>query len=189
MDGTRFWRRLFFERPRSRWRSRARWLGLISALFGAAGGLVTAQTRALSFYNTHTREHLTVIYRRGNEYVSAALTQINHILRDPLNGAEHLIDPGLLDFLYDLVQKIGYHRDVHIVCGYRTPQTNTWLHSLGRGVSLRSLHMLGMALDFRLPGISTKTLWEAAVSMKRGGAGYYRESDFVQIDTGRVRSW
>jgi uncharacterized protein YcbK (DUF882 family) len=25
--------------------------------------------------------------------------------------------------------------------------------------------------------------------MKRGGVGYYKKSDFIQIDTGRVRNW
>lgn len=170
-------------------RSRVRTLGLISAVLATASAFVTAQTRTLSFYNTHTREHLSVIYRLGNQYVAAGLAQIDHILRDPLNGHEHLIDPGLLDFLYDVLDRLGYHKEVHIVSGYRSLETNTMLHNAGRGVSLRSLHLLGQALDFRLPGINTRKLWEIAQSMKRGGTGYYRDSDFIQIDMGRVRSW
>ena len=49
--------------------------------------------------------------------------------------------------------------------------------------------MQGKALDFRLPGINTKTLRDRALGMKRGGVGYYKKLDFIQIDTGRVRLW
>jgi uncharacterized protein YcbK (DUF882 family) len=49
--------------------------------------------------------------------------------------------------------------------------------------------MKGKALDFRLPGTDTAVLRDSARAMKRGGVGYYRKPDFIQIDTGRVRNW
>jgi L,D-transpeptidase YcbB len=148
-----------------------------------------AEERTLSFYSTHNHEHLSVVYRRGQDYVPEALDRIKHILRDPLNGEEHAIDPGLLDFLYDLVEKAGYRGEVHIVCGFRCAETNTKLHERSGGVARNSQHLQGRALDFRLPGFDTRKLYDLARSMNRGGTGYYRKSDFIQIDTGPVRSW
>jgi murein L,D-transpeptidase YcbB/YkuD len=145
--------------------------------------------RTLSFYNTHNDEHLSVVYRRGDDHLPEALDKIKHILRDPLNAEEHPIDPGLLDFLYDLLQKAGYRGEVHIVCGYRCAETNAKLHESSGGVSRVSQHLQGRALDFRLPGFDTRKLYDLARAMKRGGTGYYQKSDFIQIDTGPVRSW
>jgi uncharacterized protein YcbK (DUF882 family) len=145
--------------------------------------------RVLSFYNTHNGEHLRVVYRRGGDYLPDALDKIKHVLRDPLNGEEHAVDPGLLDFLYDLLQKARYQGEVHVVCGYRCLETNAALHKQSAEVVLGSQHLQGRALDFRLPGFDTKKLYDLARSMKRGGTGYYRKSDFIQIDTGPVRSW
>ena len=52
-----------------------------------------------------------------------------------------------------------------------------------------SLHMDGRAIDIRLPGQATSRLARLARSLQHGGVGYYRVSDFVHVDTGRVRIW
>ncbi len=145
--------------------------------------------RLLLFYNTHSQEHLAVVYRRGPVYDQEGLAKINHILRDTIGGEEYPIDPALLDFLYDLLENVDYHGEVHIVCGYRSEQTNRTLHKKTSGVVLGSQHTKGRAIDIRLPGVDTKKLYEAAKAMKRGGTGYYKGSDFIQIDTGPVRCW
>ena len=145
--------------------------------------------RSLSFYNTHTHERLTVIYKKGDTYIQDALDKIKMILRDHRTGDIHPIDPKLMDFLYDLLAKVDNHGEVHIISGYRSPATNKKLRGRSKGVAAGSLHMQGKALDFRLPGTDTAVLRDAARAMKRGGVGYYRKSDFVQIDTGRVRTW
>jgi uncharacterized protein YcbK (DUF882 family) len=56
-------------------------------------------------------------------------------------------------------------------------------------VANKSLHIQGKAIDIRLPECSLSNLREAALSLKVGGVGYYPESNFVHIDTGRVRFW
>ena len=145
--------------------------------------------RTLSFYNTHTHERLTVTYKMDDAYVPEAMNKISHILRDHRTGDIHPIDPQLMDFLYDLLTAVGNHGEVHIISGYRSPKTNQKLRGHSKGVAARSLHMKGKALDFRLPGIDTAVLRNTARAMKRGGVGYYRKLDFVQIDTGRVRYW
>ena len=143
----------------------------------------------LSFYNTHTREHLTVIYKKGDRYVPESLEKINYILRDHRSGDVHPIDPKLMDYLYDLLTEVDNHGEVHIISGYRAPKTNAKLRKRSKGVAAGSLHKKGKALDFRLPGTDTAVLRDNALTMKRGGVGYYQKSDFIQIDTGRFRRW
>ena len=162
---------------------------LPSGAAAAPGASVGEQERTLSFFNTHNFEHLTVVYRRGDEYVPEALAQIKHILRDPFNGEEHAPDPKLLDFLWDLLDKLDCHYQVYIVCGYRCVETNTALHKLSKQVVMNSQHIQGKALDLRVPGCDTYKLYTTAKAMKRGGTGYYKQSDFIHIDTGPVRYW
>ena len=109
--------------------------------------------------------------------------------RDHRSSEVHEIDPALLDYLYDLMTELDHHGEVYIISAYRSPTTNEKLRSNSNGVASGSLHMKGKALDFRLPGVDTKLLRDTALAMKRGGVGYYGKSDFIQIDTGRVRFW
>ena len=44
-------------------------------------------------------------------------------------------------------------------------------------------------MDVRLLGCDLATLRDAALQAKRGGVGYYPSSNFVHVDTGRVRTW
>ncbi len=150
-----------------------------------------AEERTLSFYQTHTKERLVVTYKKDGAYVQDALRKVDYLLRDHRTNAVHPIDPALLDYLYDLLSEVNDRGEVHIISGYRSPETNGKLRARNEnsGVAKHSLHMLGKALDFRFPGTSTKRLRDAALAMKRGGVGYYPRLDFIQIDTGRVRFW
>ncbi|MBC7286235.1 MAG: DUF882 domain-containing protein, partial [Hoeflea sp.] len=47
----------------------------------------------------------------------------------------------------------------------------------------------GQAIDIRLPGFSTKKVSDIGASLRAGGVGYYRKSNFVHLDTGKVRRW
>jgi uncharacterized protein YcbK (DUF882 family) len=145
--------------------------------------------RGLKFFNTHTAERVDVIYKRGEAFLPGALRKIDYILRDHRSGEIHPIDPVLLDFLYDLLTELDYYGEVHIISGYRAPGTNQKLRERSSGVAKGSMHMQGKALDFRLPGVDTAIIRKTALAMKWGGVGYYKKLDFVQIDTGRVRSW
>ena len=49
--------------------------------------------------------------------------------------------------------------------------------------------MQGRAIDVRLVGYRTDQLRDLALAAQQGGVGYYRKSDFVHLDTGRVRTW
>ena len=146
----------------------------------------------LRFYHTHTGDRLDVIYRRGDHYIPQALDELDHYLRDHRTGDVHHFDPHLFDLLYDLTASLGDSGgEIDVICGYRTPWSNEFLRTRHphTGVAEHSLHMQAEAIDIRLPGIPTSELRDAALRLHRGGVGYYRSSDFVHVDVGRVRQW
>ncbi len=143
----------------------------------------------LSFYHTHTHERLNICYYRNGEFDANALSKINHILRDHRSREVKAIDIRLLDTLHALSLKTRPQATFHVISGYRSPATNKKLRKKGSGVASKSLHMYGKAIDIRIPGYSTRQLRNIARKMKAGGVGYYPKSDFVHIDTGRVRYW
>ncbi len=145
--------------------------------------------RALSFVHTHTGEHLSVVYYEHGAYSSAALQQVNVLLRDFRDGTVHFIDPKLLDRLFLLQAAVGGSEPFQVISGYRSPSTNATLHEKSSGVAEHSLHMEGQAIDVRLAGVATMQLARLARKQGSGGVGFYRVSDFVHVDTGRVRSW
>jgi len=146
----------------------------------------------LRFYHTHTRERLDVVYRRGDQYIPEALDKLDHFLRDHRTGDVHHFDPHLFDLLHDLTASLADSGgEIDVICGYRTPWSNEFLRTRSphTGVAQHSLHMQAEAIDIRLPGIPTSELRDAALRLHRGGVGYYRSSDFVHVDVGRVRRW
>jgi len=176
--------------------SRRHFLVGCAATFGMCGlspafahTLSKRPERDLSFLNLHTGERLKVTYWADGDFVSESLSEINHLLRDFRTGDIHRIDPRLLDILYGIKEKVGTRKEFHIISGYRSPKTNHMLRAKSGGVAKRSLHMQGKALDIRLPGRDIRTVHRAAKSLKAGGVGLYTKSNFVHVDTGRVRYW
>jgi uncharacterized protein YcbK (DUF882 family) len=146
----------------------------------------------LRLYHTHTNERLDIVYRRGETYVPEALAKLDHYLRDHRTGDVHHFNPHLFDLLHDLTASLkDSGGEIDVVCGYRTPESNEFLRtrSMHTGVARQSLHMQAEAIDIRLPGITTAAVRDAALRLQRGGVGYYRDSNFVHVDVGRVRRW
>jgi uncharacterized protein YcbK (DUF882 family) len=148
------------------------------------------QDHVLRLYNTHTGERLEIIFRRGEQYIPGALAKLDYFLRDHNTGDVRHFDPRLYDILADLTASVGRpNGEIDIVCGYRTPSTNESLRAHTTGVAKNSLHIQAEAIDLRMPGVDTLTLRRAALALRRGGVGYYPHSDFIHVDTGRVRQW
>ncbi len=145
--------------------------------------------RALQFEHLHTGERLAVEYAAGGEYLPGALTSVNHLLRDFRTGDVHPIDRNLLDLLHRLTRLTETSRPFQVISGYRSPVTNAMLHSRSEGVAAHSLHMEGMAIDIRLGDVPLAALRRAAVEAAGGGVGFYPTSNFVHVDTGRIRTW
>ena len=145
--------------------------------------------RSLSFYHTHTQKTLEITYSVGGEYVESALAEVNDFLADFRTGDATVIDPELLDLIYDVRASLGSNGTFEVISAYRSPETNQMLRDIGRSVARKSQHLLGKAIDVRLRNVDSRDLRDAALKIKRGGVGYYEKSDFVHIDTGRVRRW
>jgi uncharacterized protein YcbK (DUF882 family) len=145
--------------------------------------------RDLSLFNIHTRESAAVEYCRSGRLVPPSLETINHVLRDYRTGEMKNIDIRLLDLLNALSRKTAPDRPFHVISGYRSPRTNAFLRANRRGVAEHSLHLLGQAVDIRVPGLGLRDLYRAALSLRGGGVGFYPASDFVHVDVGRVRTW
>jgi uncharacterized protein YcbK (DUF882 family) len=151
--------------------------------------LQPATTRALSFYNVHTGETLKTVYFDRGEYVPGALLEVNYFFRDFRANQVKAIDPRLLDLLHRINQALDTSQPFNLISGYRSPTTNAWLASQSEGVARHSMHMYGMASDINVQGRSLALLQLVALAMRGGGVGYYPRSDFVHVDTGRVRRW
>jgi len=167
--------------------------GVALALGGSSSGALAAtsssQEWTLSFYNLHTGESFDRPYRVGNAYISPALADIDRLLRDFRTNEVQSIDPSLLDLLFHLRTVMDSDRPFQVISGYRSPKTNAMLANASGGVAKKSYHMKGMAVDVRLPGRDLGKLREAAINLKVGGVGFYPKSDFIHLDTGRVRYW
>lgn len=148
-----------------------------------------AAPRAISFQHTHTGEALALTYAVGDQYLPQALGAVDRLLRDHRTQAVHSMDPALLDQLHRLAEITGTSSPFQVISGYRDPRTNEMLRSRSGGVARHSLHLEGRAVDVRLADVPLADLRDAALSLKAGGVGFYRESNFVHLDTGRVRSW
>jgi len=159
------------------------------ALAAPAAALPTREERVLSFFNTHTSERLTLPSSANGASLFDSLARLDRFLRDHRTGEERPIDPALFDLLHDLQRATSTKRPFQVISCYRSPVTNAMLCSEGGGVAKGSMHLQGRAIDVRLADVSTAALRDAARELGRGGVGYYRRSDFVHVDTGRVRAW
>ena len=142
----------------------------------------------LSFFHTHTGEYFHLPYN-GAKCPPAARRKLFSFLRDFRTGDVHTIDFRLMEILAKIQRKTGSKGVYEVISGYRSPKTNKSLRSHSTGVAQKSLHLKGKAIDVRLTDLPTADLRDVAISLNAGGVGYYAESDFVHIDTGKVRSW
>lgn len=145
--------------------------------------------RALAFDNLHTGERLHAVYWSDGRYLASGRKEINWVLRDFRTDQVHPIDPAVLDLLHALQNRLECRGPFEVISGYRSPATNAMLAATTEGVARHSLHMQGQAIDIRLAHVPLVTLHRAAVSLRAGGVGLYRASDFVHVDVGRVRYW
>src|SRR5882757_4589280 len=131
----------------------------------ANAATIAANQRTLTLTNLHTGETLKTVYWEGGSYVSDALGEINHILRDYRTNDVHPIDAKLLDLLNTLHHKLGSSAPFSVVSGYRSPKTNAILAKASNGVANHSLHMEGQAIDIYLEEVALKDLRRGAIAL------------------------
>lgn len=157
-----------------------------------SGHMGLLDTFRLKMHHLHTGESIDVAYKQGGQYSSMGVAMLNRFLRDHRTDDIADYDPREFDLLHALLSKL--HRPgatIDIVCGFRTPESNNFLRtrSAETGVAEHSQHILSKAIDIRIPGVSTRALRDAALSLGMGGVGYYPKSGFVHVDVGPVRQW
>lgn len=147
--------------------------------------------RTLYLHYTHTGETAKITFRRNGRYDQQGLKKLNHFLRDWRQGEPTEMDPRLFDLVWEVYQDVNATKPIHVVSAYRAPETNAMLRKRSNGVAKKSRHIMGMAMDFYIPGVPISELRKAAMKKQIGGVGYYPASNspFVHLDTGNVRAW
>lgn len=150
-----------------------------------------AETRSLKLYFVHTGEKAVITFKRNGVYDRQGLQQLNRFLRDWRRNQPTKMDPRLFDLIWEVYRKSGSRTYINVVCGFRSPETNSLLRSRTKGVAEKSQHILGKAMDFFIPDVKLAKLREIGMKMQVGGVGFYPRSGspFVHMDVGNVRAW
>jgi uncharacterized protein YcbK (DUF882 family) len=148
-------------------------------------------TRTLSFHHAHSGEDITVTFKRNGRYDDDALKKLNWFMRDWRKDEQVEMDPRLFDVLWETYREVGGRQPIQVICGYRSPETNSMLRRRSSGVAEMSLHTKGDAMDFFIPGVPLEKIREVGLRLQRGGVGFYPTSGspFVHLDTGSIRHW
>ena len=145
--------------------------------------------RTLNFHNVHTDEELTIRCCPEKDYDRETRLRFSSLLRDHHADEVREMDPGLIDIFFALSAFTGSSGTFKILSGYRSPETNGWLRRFSHGVAEHSMHIEGKAVDIRMDDVSIREIRQAGMALAMGGVGYYPRSNFVHLDTGRIRYW
>jgi len=151
--------------------------------------IANGDTRSISMFHTHSKESITVTFKVNGRYDEAGLAKLNSFLRDWRNHRETKMNPHLFDILWEVNRDTGGKEPIQIISAFRSPETNEMLRSRSNGVAKHSQHILGNAIDFRIPGVALADLRAAGLRLQRGGVGFYPGSEFVHMDTSTIRHW
>ncbi len=139
----------------------------------------------LTLVNLHTHEAMAVDAR-----VPAASEpqDLERLLRDRTSWETHAIAPECVATIRTACAGLGAQR-VELVSGFRSDKLNEMLRKKGHHVARHSQHVLGRAVDFRLPAVPYAELYSFVRRNHPGGVGAYPESRFVHVDAGPARRW
>ncbi len=169
-------------------------VALFAAVSLSADAITAASNsgdRSISFLHIHTKETLTVTYKKGGQYIPEALKQIDWIMRDWRKNQSTRMDPETIDLLWEMHTELGSSEPINIICGFRSRDTNEMLRKTVGGQASQSQHITGKAIDVTFPDVPLKRIRYSALVRERGGVGYYPTSGipFIHVDTARVRAW
>ncbi len=143
----------------------------------------------LEIENAHTHEKVSVRYRDASgAYSNDALEKIEALFRSRGDGERTRVSLRLLE-LIDYLEDRERPRRLLLISGYRSEGYNAAVIARGGQASRASLHTEGLAADLRFEGVDHRELWLRVRELDCCGAGYYRKSGFLHLDTGRPRFW
>jgi Uncharacterized protein conserved in bacteria len=158
-----------------------------TSLFVPTLGLAAKRTtslcldKKLALYNMHTGEWFKQNYMENGVIVPESVQALQVFLRDHRNNQTHPIDIDLIHLVHTLQQQCSPHKPFDIISGYRSPESNALLRRHNKGVARNSYHMKGQAIDIKAAK-NLKLLRDCARALKRGGVGYYPQSNFIHVD-------
>ena len=148
------------------------------------------ETRTISFHHIHTKEDLTITYKRNGRYDEEALKKINHFLRDWREDEPIKMDPHLIDLLWEVHREVGAKEPIWVVCGYRSPgHQRDAAPALERRRQVQPAHATARPSTSTFPAFRSRTMRAAGLRSQRGGVGFYPSFGLRPLDTGSVRHW
>lgn len=147
-----------------------------------------SQPRRLRLYRPQLNKTIDVIYWANGQLQWEGYLQICYLFQDHRQRAVAAIDVRLLDLLCAMqawTSYYGYDEPIQLNSGYRTQATNQRLE----GAALNSMHLHGRAADVVFRGLPVSYIGQLAQHYSGGGVGFYPQSGFVHVDTGRIRTW
>jgi len=159
----------------------------VSILLGGKAFAFPTGSRRLALKNAHTGETFSGPYRDATGPLPSAVSDLAVFLRDFHVDKSGPVDIALLDFLADVMAAAG-QGGATVLSAYRTHETNERLKATTFGVAEQSQHLYGRAIDITFDR-NLRGVEQAALAMKRGGVGWYPNSHFIHLDSGRTRNW
>lgn len=167
-------------------------LGAVAAIGASCGGVRPALAleprpeRALHLHVCLTGESFAGVFWAAGRPLSEAMARLEWLLRDPHRDRCRPIDLALLHRLSAMQERLDSDRPFEVLSGFRTPETNR--HLLSQGAVPDSMHLVGRAVDLRMPGRRTADIYRCALDFA-GGSGFYGRRGFVHVDSGPTRRW
>ena len=107
-------------------------LAVVVLIMGSQGletAVANGDTRTISLHHIHTDEDITITFKRDGRYDEEALKKLNWFVRDWRKEEQIDMDPHLFDLVWEASREVGGSKVIHVVCGYRSPETNAMLHA------------------------------------------------------------
>jgi len=143
----------------------------------------------LSIENAHTHEKIVVRYRDVNgHYSEDALAKLDGLFRSRGDDAETRVSLRLVEMI-DYLEDHEHPKPLLLVSGYRSEGYNAALIAKGGQAARTSMHTEGLAADMVFTGVDHHALWLRIRNLDCCGAGYYKKSGFLHVDTGKPRFW
>lgn len=145
--------------------------------------LGTKPAQLVNLYNSWTHEWLSF-----DATGAPTAETVNQFLRDHFTNQPSTMEPLLIPMVAAAATKFRSDTAI-VVSAFRHPKYNLMLRKKGRNVAKDSEHTKGHAVDFWLPRVDVKDLYDWAMAHQIGGVGFYADSGFVHVDTGKKRTW
>ena len=147
-------------------------------------------TQNIALRNSNTEETLRLKLKQGQTLSPYTTKKLNYFLRDWRTNQIKNLDENILCDFFNVCGQFSNKKNflqVDVHSGFRSHKTNNYLRARSHKVAKNSLHTLGKAIDFSLPGQSSRQVSRMARSVTTGGVGHY--SSFVHLDSGPKRMW